>query len=721
MILLLLFLLFCWGEPVKASSPEGLAFRAHRLIVDEQKQTVVAEGEVLIKYKNQYIKANRVTYFKDQNKVIAEGNVQFDESHGHTLFADRAEIDDQLKKGYIQQIKVLLSDYSKLSALDGLYEKEVAAQVSNVRYSPCRFCRKNKNSKPLWQVRARNAYWDFQKKDIEYKDAVLEFWGIPVFYMPVFSHPDPTVERRSGFLSPSIYGGGSGHMIETPYHFALDRHKDITVGPVIGTQNIFLKGQYRHRFRKGIFKLKGSTGYVKSTKKVNYDGGGLFHVDSQLKMDLTDHWRGEVVVKRTSNKSYLRRYKALENNSAAFLTTKFIGEGFYDQTYVHVQSYNFQGLLEQDRVRTTPLILPQVDINYRSKPLWLKSFWTVDGNILGLHRQEGEELTRGIIKTSWHLPAKTIWGDEYLFALSMRGDGYAYRPDRGKTTLNTTQDLRSRQLGRAVPTAAVYWRYPFINLRYKYPIIVEPSASLIAKPARKLNKNFPNEDSRIREIDDINHQLSDRFAGFDRIDEGSRLNYGVKTSLLGWGSKPSSLYIGQSYNLNSVKAADQPIGVHTRMSDYVIRLTTSPHAIFDLHYRGRYKNKGFTPQRHEWISSVGPKALNFTAMYSMSRPGESQTDERGGRQLGFALSTQYFRYWTLSVGGTREFGSGGRFLTRYVRFMYLDECFRAEFTISKHQYSSLSTERGITYMARINFLHLGDFNHPKTTSETDKI
>lgn len=713
-----ILLLFLWIQTLCAS--DGLAFRASRVIVNEKAQTVLAEGNVLIKYQGRFLQADRVMYFRKTNRVVAEGHVQMDEAAGHTFFADRADVNDQLKDGYIQQIKVLLSDHSKLSALDGQYRQNIDAQVNRVRYSPCKVCRKDKNAKPLWQLCARNAHWDFQKKDIQYKDAVLEFFGVPVFYTPFFSHPDPTVERRSGFLSPSLYGGRSGHMIETPYYHVLGRHKDLTLAPVVGSQNQIMKAKYRHRFHKGLLNFQGSVGQTKRVKSSD-TGGQRYHIDSELKMDINERWRTSLAAKRTSNKSYLRRFKALGAHDKAFLTSRAAIEGFYNNTYLHFQGYSFQGLRVEDKLDPTPFAIPQADINYRSNPTWMKSYWTVDGNLLNLQRKQGESVARGITRAGWHLPFQTALGDSYLLSIEGRADGYNYRPDKSLLRYNTAEDMRSRQLGRVIPSTTLQWRYPFLSHGLRYPVIVEPCASVVIKPTRKLNKNFPNEDSRIREIDDSNHLLTDRFPGLDRVDEGSRLNYGIKASMLGLGAKPSVVYFGQSYNLRTLDPKELPLGVHKRMSDYVSRVSISPSAMLDIHYRTRLQYKTFMPKRHEVISTLGPESLKLQTTFAMVRPGATQTDERSSKQMGFALSSQYIRFWTFTFGGTREFGAGGRFLTRYIQATYVDECFRTDLMIAKNQYYNDAIGRGITYMAKVHFLTLGDFNqrNPRSPHSTD--
>ena len=44
-----------------------------------------------------------------------------------------------------------------------------------------------------------------KKKTIYYDNAVVKVYDIPIFYFPKLSHPDPTVDRRTGFLPPSFF------------------------------------------------------------------------------------------------------------------------------------------------------------------------------------------------------------------------------------------------------------------------------------------------------------------------------------------------------------------------------------------------------------------------------------------------------------------------------------------------------------------------------------
>ena len=80
-------------------------------------------------------------------------------------------------------------------------------------------CDYRENDKcPPWTIQASKMLHDNIKKTIYYDNALIKVYDIPIFYIPKLSHPDPTVERRSGFLPPTItdsknLGTGSLYLI----------------------------------------------------------------------------------------------------------------------------------------------------------------------------------------------------------------------------------------------------------------------------------------------------------------------------------------------------------------------------------------------------------------------------------------------------------------------------------------------------------------------------
>ena len=69
--------------------------------------------------------------------------------------------------------------------------------------------------------------------------------------MPYFNHPDPSVKRKSGFLTPFYKGSGNlGSSINIPYFYSLSNSKDLTFKPRIYMDNDFIfHGEYREAYK----------------------------------------------------------------------------------------------------------------------------------------------------------------------------------------------------------------------------------------------------------------------------------------------------------------------------------------------------------------------------------------------------------------------------------------------------------------------------------------
>ena len=93
-------------------------------------------------------------------------------------------------------------------------------------------CKIRKDKCPPWLLKAKKISHDKVKKTIYYEKATLKIYDIPIFYFPKFFHPDPTVKRQSGFLTPAVTNStllGAG--LNLPYYFALAENKDATLNP----------------------------------------------------------------------------------------------------------------------------------------------------------------------------------------------------------------------------------------------------------------------------------------------------------------------------------------------------------------------------------------------------------------------------------------------------------------------------------------------------------
>src|SRR3954467_11031374 len=89
-------------------------------------------------------------------------------------------------------------------------------------YTACAPCPDEPKKPPLWQVKGARIIHDQTEKMMYFENAQLEFFGVPMAYLPYFSTPDPTVKRKTGFLMPSITSSTAfGYGVETPFYWAI--------------------------------------------------------------------------------------------------------------------------------------------------------------------------------------------------------------------------------------------------------------------------------------------------------------------------------------------------------------------------------------------------------------------------------------------------------------------------------------------------------------------
>ena len=71
--------------------------------------------------------------------------------------------------------------------------------------------------------------------------ASVKLFDKKIFYFPFFSHPDPSVKRKSGFLTP-VYGSSSeiGSWVNIPYFKVINEEKDLTFNPRIYADDKFI-------------------------------------------------------------------------------------------------------------------------------------------------------------------------------------------------------------------------------------------------------------------------------------------------------------------------------------------------------------------------------------------------------------------------------------------------------------------------------------------------
>jgi LPS-assembly protein len=164
-------------------------------------------------------------------------------------------------------------------------KKDEITKINKAIFTSCKLT----DDCPPWSIKAKNIIHDQEKKDIIYENPILRVYDFPVFYFPKFSHPDPTVRRRSGFLQPQLNNSDiTGSSILLPYFHVLSDTRDFTFKPSIFDSDIYmLQSEYRQKTEKNNFIADfGITkGYQAPGEKRNNIGHLFTKLTSNLKLD----------------------------------------------------------------------------------------------------------------------------------------------------------------------------------------------------------------------------------------------------------------------------------------------------------------------------------------------------------------------------------------------------------------------------------------------------
>jgi LPS-assembly protein len=661
--------------PSDVSGPTNMI--ADEVGYDQELGVYVARGHVEMSQNGRIAMADTVTYNERSKTISASGNVVLMMPSGDTVFANYADVTDDFNNGIVKGFRALMKDKSRLAAysvqrIDGT--KEV---LNKGVYTPCIPCRTDPKRQPVWQIKADQIVRDQTAKTITYHNAWMEMWGVPVFYTPYFQHPDIGVTRESGLLNPtfSVSSGRSGVQVRQPYFVTYGDDKDVTLTPIMrlagepGAAGGVLLGQYRQRVPNGAFQLEAS-GTYESTDDDASNREFRGHVGGDGLFDVNRDWRWGFTFKNTTDKQYLRTYHL---GSSRWLEDQLWTEGFFGRSYLEARGYGWQGTKSGLDDSTEPIIAPLINYDFVGEPGAGGGYWGLKADFMNLIRRDGRNSLRLAMQPNWTLPYTSSWGDVYELKLTVDADMYVTEhTDADSDNVNPSNTNTFNGLtGRVFPQASFKWRYPWVHQGEDFTQIVQPIVQLVMSPNCCNTGKIPNEDSRTFEWDETKLFSADRFTGYDRVDSGSRVNYGLQWSAYNRARGHAEVFLGQSYQF--IRGHDEPqdSGIGGKLTDVVGRVTVAPADWFDATYRFRFNTDRTKMERQEINLGAGTKELNLSLAY-VELAGNADFASR--EQLSGNVATKIYDYWSATAGVSYDFtdhqvdgviGSIG----------YQDECF----------------------------------------------
>lgn len=708
---------WAWAMEEKATGVPTL-LTANVFRYDDKNEIAYAYGRAEVVRGNQVLRADRMIYNRRLNVVTAVGNVSLlDTGSGQTLFAQKIEVTGDLKRAFVSRIGAYLSDQSRLVAQEAerIGEDGRYTIMKNATYSPCDLCQENPEKPPIWQMKATKVVQDEQAMDIIYRDAWLEMAGIPVFYTPYFSHPDPRVERRDGFISPGI---GNNENIGTygrmSYYYFFSPQSDITITPLYSSNDGLQLGlEQRQRMEDLSWYWNGTVVRADrrtddGTIKENQLRGHLF---GNMRYAIDENFRAGVDVSFASDKSYLYRYRIPTQD---VLVSKAFGEYFGLRDYGNASVQYFQDIRTGDRP-IEPFVSPS--ITWQSLGLPAQTWgghWFADASFTRFNRDQGVLPVSRRGPNSFQFLNRVGWqrADHFSngIATQMGGLGrvdvfYADKLNKPSPEVGQFEDVYTL---RAIPQFFGEASYPLGQAFGNWVHVVEPVVAFVAAPRIKQDERIANETSVAVEFDETNIFALNRFTGLDRYEGGMRVASGVRTALYGPQNAEIDASFGRSYRLNRDDNFPTNSGLNRKWSDYVGRLNIQPADWLRLNYGFRL-DRDFSPQRTEVFSSAGPAAFRPYLNYVSAVQDDLANDKSSVSELNYGANSVLYKYYKLGVSQVRalEPEAGLRSTGGYIG--YADECFNITFNYTRDETTRPDVDPGQTVYLSVQFKNFGGF------------
>ena len=230
-------------------------------------------------------------------------------------------------------------------------------------------CAQKEDKCPPWTIYADEVTHLKEKKIMKYKNAWLKVFDIPVLYTPFFFHPDPSVKRQSGFLTPSYRNSNIfDRSFQIPYFKVISDDKDMTISPELFVNNsILLQTEYREANKNSDLILDFSINRGEGVTKRHFFSNILG------KNEKGDDF--EFNLEHVTNDDYLKAHKIkspiVNNYSVLHSYLKFYPSSEDHSLYISTEIYEDLSKTKTDRYE---YILPNYNFS--------KSFYalSLDGN-----------------------------------------------------------------------------------------------------------------------------------------------------------------------------------------------------------------------------------------------------------------------------------------------------------------------------------------------------
>lgn len=527
------------------------------------------------------IKSDKIYYNVKSKEVKTSGNTEMTNASGQRVKLNELTLSQNQSDINADDIELWLGSHVYVQATN-ISRIGTETIATNADFTACEGCDDYGNA---WDIHARTVIHDADEKMLYFHNA--SFWvydnNLPVFWLPYYEMPDPSVKYKTGFLSPSLNStNGMGTQINIPFYINIsDKHDLTTTLSYLTNENPLFQAEHRLNLKHSEFRTNAS--FTRNRESEN-----RWHIFNNDKIELGENARAFVYIERTSDKTYLQKYGFY--NYQPYLDSGAKLELFGQTSYVVADTHIFQELREPGYNQTVASgnILPNIRGVYQSDPFWHETFLTLSGDVLAVSGDDTD--SQRLIGEARIISPWTFWGGNRItLSAASRYDIYNF----DKIKLQDNNELYSGVKSRFLPSGYIEWGLPLYSVKNDWTYIIEPRARLTVMKHDDKNSVFAlNNDSAGRFLSDTTLFSDNRYSGYDVWENGNFVDYGARWAAFNENHN-IEVFLGQTYDLNTDEKEDfNDNGFRNGFSDYVGRIAYSRN-YFQIASRFRVDREDF--------------------------------------------------------------------------------------------------------------------------------
>lgn len=716
--------------PVPALAQEAAPPPPAVLVADdvymEGNERLVATGNVEAIYDGRRLQAEGITYDRREDRLILTGPIVIHEGEETLILADSGEIGQDLRNGILRGARIVMGDHVQLAASEMNRSGGRFNQLYKVAVTSCRVCETGRP--PLWQIRARRVIHDQEEKQLYFEDAQFRVMDTPIFYLPRLRLPDPSLERATGFLVPSLYNSSLlGTGVRVPYFLRLGDHKDLTITPFLTTKSRTLELRYRQAFRNGRMQFDAavSNDDVGTRSRRGYlFGQGAFTVlgDYTLRFD----------IEAVNDDTYLLEYGYSEKDrlDSEISIERARRDAYVRGAITYFNSLGFRvpspGVRESNN--TLPTLVGNAEYERRLHPAALGGEIRL-GMLAHSHLRSSGLITDG--------PDFDVWADGHdIGRLTLSADWHQgwTLPGGVLTHLRTGLALDAFEVRQAGLTSAsrATEASPSVELELRWPLLKSTAAGVthVIEPMVQLawtggsNPFVPNDESTRIEFDEGNLFSTSRFTAPDRRERGFRGAYGVSWTRFAPSGFESSLAVGQlvrdeaQLEATGLDSFTSSSGLNGKVSDVLVAGQVKTGGGLVLTARSLFDGGLSTTKAEARASWNNPKgSLGATYIWLGRDPAENRGTTVS--EWSFDASYRLSRHWTGSANWRYDVASDES-VRAGLGLTYTNECVDISLSASRRFTASNPLAPATTILAPSTDISLTVGLRGFTTKTSDK-